>query len=116
LTLPVAIHCRESFDEVIAIVEEENTRPSRGVFHCFQRYGRTARACAGPRRFLSLASAAWSPTPRAGFATSHGRRWVLTLCAGDRIRPYLAPCPIVASATRAATSTVAAALATATGR
>ncbi|MEO8591236.1 MAG: TatD family hydrolase [Flavobacteriales bacterium] len=35
LGLPIAIHCRESFDEVIAIVEEENSERLRGVFHCF---------------------------------------------------------------------------------
>lgn len=35
LELPIAIHCRESFSEVIAIVEEENTKDLRGVFHCF---------------------------------------------------------------------------------
>jgi TatD DNase family protein len=32
---PVVIHCRESFDEVIAIVEEEHSDRLRGVFHCF---------------------------------------------------------------------------------
>lgn len=35
LDLPIAIHCRNSFAETIAIVEEENTEGLRGVFHCF---------------------------------------------------------------------------------
>lgn len=35
LALPIAIHCRNSFAETIAIVEEENTDALRGVFHCF---------------------------------------------------------------------------------
>ncbi len=35
LALPIVIHCRESFDETIAIVEEENDDRLRGVFHCF---------------------------------------------------------------------------------
>src|SRR5688572_20287663 len=35
LGLPVVIHCRESFAETIAIVEEENDDRLRGVFHCF---------------------------------------------------------------------------------
>ena len=35
LTLPIVIHCRDSFDEVIAIVEEENDASLNGVFHCF---------------------------------------------------------------------------------
>ena len=35
LALPIAIHCRESFNEVIEIVEAENEDRLRGVFHCF---------------------------------------------------------------------------------
>ncbi len=35
LDLPIVIHCRESFSETIAIVEEENGPELRGVFHCF---------------------------------------------------------------------------------
>ncbi|MBK9177790.1 MAG: TatD family hydrolase [Flavobacteriales bacterium] len=35
LRLPIAIHCRESFDEVISIVEAENDASLTGVFHCF---------------------------------------------------------------------------------
>lgn len=35
LDLPIAIHCRESFAEVIEIVEAENDDRLRGVFHCF---------------------------------------------------------------------------------
>ena len=35
LKLPIVIHCRESFAETIAIVEEEKTADLRGVFHCF---------------------------------------------------------------------------------
>jgi TatD DNase family protein len=35
LALPVVIHCRQSFEETMAIVEEENDEDLRGVFHCF---------------------------------------------------------------------------------
>jgi len=35
LKLPIVIHCRESFDEVFAIVQEENAPELTGVFHCF---------------------------------------------------------------------------------
>lgn len=35
LDLPVVIHCRESFDEVITILEAENAPELRGVLHCF---------------------------------------------------------------------------------
>ena len=33
--LPVAIHCRDSIDETIAMVEEYAGKGLRGVFHCF---------------------------------------------------------------------------------
>ncbi len=33
--LPIIIHCRESFDETIALVEQINDGTLRGVFHCF---------------------------------------------------------------------------------
>ena len=33
--LPVAIHTRDSFDEIYPIVKEESTEKLRGVFHCF---------------------------------------------------------------------------------
>lgn len=35
LDLPVVIHCRESFEETLTIVEAENSPELRGVFHCF---------------------------------------------------------------------------------
>lgn len=33
--LPIVIHCREAFDEIFEILEEEKTPSLRGVFHCF---------------------------------------------------------------------------------
>lgn len=33
--LPIVIHCREAFDEIFEILEEENCKKLRGVFHCF---------------------------------------------------------------------------------
>ncbi|MBK7383478.1 MAG: TatD family hydrolase [Flavobacteriales bacterium] len=35
LDLPIVIHCRDSFEEVITIVEAENDERLHGVFHCF---------------------------------------------------------------------------------
>ncbi|HQW06553.1 MAG: TatD family hydrolase [Flavobacteriales bacterium] len=35
LDLPIVIHCRQSFEETIAIVEQEQDGSLRGVFHCF---------------------------------------------------------------------------------
>jgi len=33
--LPIVIHCREAFDEIFEILEEEKGEALRGIFHCF---------------------------------------------------------------------------------
>ncbi len=33
--LPIVIHCREAFDEIFDILEDEATEDLRGIFHCF---------------------------------------------------------------------------------
>lgn len=33
--LPIVIHCREAFDEIFEILEEEKASNLRGIFHCF---------------------------------------------------------------------------------
>lgn len=33
--LPIVIHCREAFDEVFEVLEEEKSADLRGIFHCF---------------------------------------------------------------------------------
>ncbi|RKR85507.1 TatD DNase family protein [Mucilaginibacter gracilis] len=35
LDLPIVIHCRNAFDEVFAVLQEENDEKLRGIFHCF---------------------------------------------------------------------------------
>jgi TatD DNase family protein len=33
--LPIVIHCREAFDEIFQILEEEKSADLFGIFHCF---------------------------------------------------------------------------------
>jgi TatD DNase family protein len=33
--LPIVIHCREAFDEIFQILEEEKSKDLFGIFHCF---------------------------------------------------------------------------------
>ena len=33
--LPIVIHCRDAFDEIFQILDNENCNDLRGVFHCF---------------------------------------------------------------------------------
>lgn len=35
LKLPIAIHCRDAFDEILEILDQENSNELMGVFHCF---------------------------------------------------------------------------------
>ncbi|MGN6638121.1 MAG: TatD family hydrolase [Mucilaginibacter sp.] len=35
LKLPIVIHCRNSFDEVFSVLEEEHDENLRGILHCF---------------------------------------------------------------------------------
>ena len=42
LQLPVIVHCRNAFEDVMAVLEQEQDNTLRGVFHCFS--GDTAQA------------------------------------------------------------------------
>jgi TatD DNase family protein len=35
LKLPIVIHCRDAFDEVYEVLQQENDENLRGIFHCF---------------------------------------------------------------------------------
>ncbi|UKJ08345.1 TatD family hydrolase [Solitalea lacus] len=35
LNLPIVIHCRDAFDEILEILEQEKDEKLRGIFHCF---------------------------------------------------------------------------------
>lgn len=35
LKLPIVIHCRDAFDEVFEVLEQEHDEHLRGIFHCF---------------------------------------------------------------------------------
>ncbi len=35
LSLPIVIHCRDAFDEVYKVLQEEHDEALRGIFHCF---------------------------------------------------------------------------------
>ncbi|TRX33456.1 TatD family deoxyribonuclease [Flavobacterium sp. ZT3R18] len=45
LKLPIVIHCREAFDEIFEILEEEKSPELFGIFHCFSgTYEQAVRA------------------------------------------------------------------------
>ncbi len=113
--LPVAIHCRQSFAETIAIVEEEKDERLRGVFHCYT----------GPveegRRILELDGFFLGIGGVITFAPSGLSEVMAELgperCVLETDAPYLAPVPFRGKRNESAyIPLVAQALAVATGR
>ncbi len=91
LDLPVVIHCRESFAETIAIVEEENGPELRGVFHCFTGSAQDAERISALGDFY-LGIGGVITFPRGGlFETMQvvGAEH----CVLETDAPYLAPVP-----------------------
>lgn len=91
LDLPIAIHCRESFDEVIAIVEAENDERLRGVFHCFTGTVEQARRVIALKGFF-LGIGGVVTYPKGGLFETL-RVVGPEHCVLETDAPYLAPVP-----------------------
>ena len=91
LDLPIVIHCRQSFAETIAIVEEENGPALRGVFHCFTGTAEeAARITALGDFYLGIGGVI--TYPRGGlFETMQAVG--ADRCVLETDAPYLAPVP-----------------------
>lgn len=88
--LPIIIHCRETLDETIAMVEEKQDGRLTGVFHCFTGSLRQAEAIIGLGFYLGIGGVS---TFKKG-----GLDQVLPHLSLDRVvletdSPYLAPVP-----------------------
>ncbi len=91
LGLPIAIHCRNSFAETIAIVEEENTDALRGVFHCFTGTPAEAQRVIELGGFV-LGIGGVITYPKAGLFETM-RAVGPAHCVLETDAPYLAPVP-----------------------
>lgn len=91
LRLPIAIHCRESFDEVITIVEEENDASLTGVFHCFTGHAEQARRVIALGGFC-LGIGGVVTYPKGGLFETM-REVGAEHCVLETDAPYLAPVP-----------------------
>ena len=88
--LPVAVHCREAFDDCLALIAAHNP-PARGVFHCFAGSWAEAEQALALGWYLSFS----------GVLTFNNAQVVRTAAAAapaDRIlietdAPFLAPVP-----------------------
>jgi TatD DNase family protein len=91
LRLPIAIHCRQSFAETIAIVEAENDADLRGVFHCFTGSAEEAqRVLALGDFYLGIGGVV--TYPKGGLAETMAAIGP-EHCVLETDAPYLAPVP-----------------------
>jgi len=92
LTKPIIVHCRDSFDELIAIFSKAPFDPARYVFHCFTGTPEDARHV--------LEFGAWiSFTGVVTFKNAHEVAEAARLVPDDRIMvetdaPFLTPEPL----------------------
>ena len=56
--LPVSIHCRDAFDEVLKTVEQEQDGSLQGVLHCFTGTREQAKACIDLGLYLGIGGVA----------------------------------------------------------
>ena len=115
LKLPIVIHCRESFAETIAIVEEEKTADLRGVFHCFTGPAEHAQRILALEDFY-LGIGGVITYPKSGLAQTMAVVGAHR-CVLETDSPYLAPVPHRGKRNESSyIPLIAHALATATGR
>ncbi len=91
LRLPIVIHCRNSFAETIAIVEEEKTHDLRGIFHCFGGTVKEGRRILALDGFL-LGIGGVITYPKSGLAQVMAELGPQR-CVLETDAPYLAPVP-----------------------
>jgi TatD DNase family protein len=91
LRLPVVIHSRQSFQEVYAIVEDENSEELRGVFHCFTGTPEEARLVVELGGFY-LGIGGVITFPRGGLDVTMAEVGA-EHCVLETDAPYLAPVP-----------------------
>ena len=76
LDLPVVVHCREAYEDCLAVLKEHAGSGLRGVLHCFAGDRPTAEALIGMGFFISFAGTADFPqrrqAPRDGPARADG--------------------------------------------
>lgn len=91
LSLPVVIHCRDAFDEVFRIVEDEQDGSLRGAFHCFTGTAEQARLITGLGGFM-LGIGGVITYPKSGLAQVLADVGPAD-CVLETDAPYLAPVP-----------------------
>jgi TatD DNase family protein len=88
--LPVVIHCRKSYDEIISVLRAEQDGSLSGVFHCFPGNIRQAEEVTGLGFMLGIGGVAtYKNAEMAAVAAHVGIEHILT----ETDAPYLPPVP-----------------------
>lgn len=88
--LPIVIHCRESFDEIVAVLREERTEALRGIFHCFTGNLEQAETAIGLNMKLGIGGVV---TFKNGGLDTYLNQIDLKHIVLETDAPYLAPVP-----------------------
>ncbi|MDD2320650.1 MAG: YchF/TatD family DNA exonuclease [Geobacteraceae bacterium] len=91
LSLPVIIHDRDAYEQVLRIVREEKSRGIRGVFHCFSGDLEMARQCVDLGFYLSIPGTVTFPSNDQLRTVVRGIKMDNLLLETDC--PYLSPVP-----------------------
>lgn len=88
--LPIVIHCRESFDEIFEILEQEKGEGLRGIFHCFTGTFEQAKRAIGYNMKLGIGGVV---TFKNGKIDTFLNQIDLKHVVLETDAPYLAPVP-----------------------
>lgn len=90
LKLPIVIHCREAFDEVFAVLEEEKDELLRGIFHCFTGSAEQAQRATDLGFYLGIGGVV---TYKNGGLDKFLHEFDLSHIVLETDSPYLSPVP-----------------------
>ena len=88
--LPIVIHCRDSFDEIIEVLDEYGHKDLRGIFHCFTGTIEEAQKAIDRKMKLGIGGVA---TFKNGKIDKFLDRIDLKHIVLETDSPYLAPAP-----------------------
>jgi TatD DNase family protein len=90
LDMPVVIHCRDAWDDMLHILSEENHSAMRGVMHCFSGDTLIAEECVRKGFMLSIPG---TVTYKRSLLPEVIRSVSLDVILTETDAPYLAPVP-----------------------
>ena len=88
--LPIVIHCRDSFDEIFEVLEEEKGEDLFGIFHCFTGTEEQAKRALGYNMKLGIGGVV---TFKNGKIDTFLNKIDLNHIVLETDAPYLAPVP-----------------------